>query len=1320
MQEAERFVASLHATREDEEQRREALRRRRIDCIIAGKKERTQRSKDMLSVVLQRGVQAVSLPEDKFLGSLGDVGRWWDLISEHILEEKRECEEAVKLQKRLNSMYLTSMKRREEKEQSTAIGSDERRLRELEEWCLEEERRTRDDVIGDVVNRILLAVDACIGFTEKHALEGSVCNTLLGGITLNAFIRTINGTSLTGEERARIAFTDIFHCHPFQITGDAFLYLLYAMYDKLAPDASSVNCFDISCRPLFVINGPKFSGKTVVSREVSAELSLLSLTDRDLTNKALQAYRNERNGLPTLVTVEDSNALPVLSAYEEHNVQDEEIVYHSESRIEQVVESFVRLSPWAKVGKTIEAALFRGEAVDPYLIVELMQLEMADTTLQCEGILFDGTVGVLGQLCVLQRMIPKKVHLFEGVLRDFPPRIEEVPLSTLLLVPRETHSNVGSLKSEVRPRPPKKGVDLSALPPPVLPEVTRPELTEEENNAIAYWEQHGQMYSLFSAVVHIDCRPHEIFGRFAGLRVDKETGEHYHMVFSPPPTERLPYLVSLDRVKTSTAQLHRLLFNQNWYWETMRRWLKREEGCGKNVHEVNGERALEEIIVDVRNIIQEAGEKYKEGIRYHDAAMAAKKRRAYIDASIAEQEAAQEAERKRLIAVYAECGAPIPPELESRSQLSSFYTMPDALPEAFMRLFCAFRTQYESAYDWLGTAVEKLANVMLEHRFEAMDLFNYFWNQQDEKQEKLDQFVANYNGVPPEILGQPTCKEELHQLVDQLREELFRTLEATEKEASTMIEQITKKESFSGPWCVAVCNVGVAMVQVELERFLVALNLVAMYFAAVVNEPCNFEELESEVILVRSTTEAAAEQTKGKEKKMQSTKKAPQLEEVVEKTLEDTFVETVGKIVTSMENLVGKFSSVIEASVKVRESAKTSAMVADDGRTVLILKRCLPFVQGELSKAQERISCIRQFFLQIQREGEAYCTRMKDNMLSHTREKSFRQASAVNTAIYIIRNAIEEERPLPPMHLGRDTFHTVPAATQEAIDHCLSSSHKLQILPASEGPKIHATLSSSRLVDIIIAFRSVAPDYALGRTEFFYIVRPDDYAGATARNLGRLKTPDELFAAFDPLGCGFIDWREFVVHLLLWCAPVPEVGSDVDVKNNFYIPECSITELLEIRTDLGPEAVTAEVFYDIPFFFDNYMADDRLEAYVRALWMTFSAADGLLDPMPLLVFLCIDRQPIRGTQKAFYVLSQNGDGVLTSEELDFAFHVRVTNPRNMCLSDVFSPENIATLYDGELSLAFQSVGARVIGRTMLNHTDAFHRKSFLENEPQVK
>ncbi|ORC85527.1 cpc1/kpl2 [Trypanosoma theileri] len=1355
MDAAEEFVVSLLAEREEEERRREARRRRRVDFITAGNEERARRSKEELGQVLKRSAGMMSCVEREFRDSLGEMCNWWDLISEHILEERRECKKAVELQKRLNSMYLSTTLRREFTEQSSVVENDERRFLELVEFCEQEENRTKEEVIEEVINSILISMDNSIDFMEEHALVEYGRNNILADLALNSFIRKHNHPSLTENDIANIGFLYIFGCHPFHITGDAFLFLIHTMYDKMNPEPSEITRYDVCRQPVFLIDGPKLSGKTVVSREVSTKLSLLHLTDRDLVKHAIEAYRNERDGLPTLRTVEDSEALPVLTAYEERNEADEEVAYHSDAHVVQVVESFVRLSPWAEAGAAIEAALLRGEAVDPAVVVRLARLQMSTPPAVGGGLLFDGVVAGLAGLQALERVIPPRVHPHEGALKSWPPAppssgdSHNGPAGPLLVRRLEPRAERPPTRSDGKVRPPKKGVDLSALPPPVLPEVERPELTVEETQALVRWEQHlrTHTHSLFSAIVYIHCGVREIFGRFAGLRIDKETLEQYHMVFNPPPPDRVPYVVNLDRTRTSTAQLHRVVLSQQKTWEQIQRWLLRENGENENVHEVNGEQQLENIVVDVKQILENAQKEFVLGLQLHDAALAAKERQQYIERTITEQEENRENERKRLIALYNECGAPIPPELEARPPLSPYYSIPNDLPGAFINGLLTFTTNYEKEYAWFGTELESLVSVLLEHRILAMNVFYRFWNQPDEKQLKLDSFTSNYNQLPVALLGQVPCKEELHLLVDHLKDELFRIVECTRNEANAKIENITKRESFLGPWSMSVCNIGVATAQLEVERFLTTLNLTAMYFGGVVSEPCIFEDLESELIIMRSTPENVQEQTKGKEKKTQGTKKGPKVEEVLEKTIEDMFVESITKLVTTVTNYVEKILGVTTAATKIRENGKASITFTDDGKPTLILSKCLPFAETELEKVQERISIIQQFFIRLLREGEVYCARMKDDMLSHTREKQMNQASAVNTAIYVIRNAIEEERSIPDIHLGRDTFYIDPVVTGRAPTHPELVTEDLQTLVPSAEPKIHPTLTVARLIDMIHAFQSVAPDYALSHTEYLQIVRPTDYSGAATKN-ERLKTQEEVFASFDPLNSGVIDWREFVIHLLLWCAPVPEVTStakkettttvakkkeeeeeqekeeeeeeDTRKVENYYIPECSVTHLLETRADLGLEAITRDVFFDIPFFFDKYLSDERLESYVRLLWMTFAGDKEFLDPMPLLAMLCIDRQPIRGAQKAFYVLSTAQSGTLTIEDIDRAFHVQVNNARNMCLPDVFSKENIATLYDGAPSLSFQSVCERAMGRNMLNSTEAFRRKSFTTDAPHVE
>ncbi|KAH9577939.1 hypothetical protein LSM04_000231 [Trypanosoma melophagium] len=312
MNAAEEFVASLLAEREEEERRREARRRRRVDFIAVGNGERTRRSREELVHFLGRSTGMMSRVEREFRSSLGEMCNWWDIISEHILEERRECKKAVELQKRLNSMYLSNTLKREFTEQSSVAGNDERRFLELVEFCEQEENRTREEAIEEAISSILASMDNSIDFVEEHALVEYGRNNILENIALNSFIRKKNHPSSKENESINIGFLYIYGCHPFQITGDAFLYLIHTMYDKLNPESSQITRYDVCRQPVFLIDGPKLSGKTVVSREVSSNLSLLHLTDRDLVKRAIEAYRSERDGLPTLRTVEDRGGGGVL------------------------------------------------------------------------------------------------------------------------------------------------------------------------------------------------------------------------------------------------------------------------------------------------------------------------------------------------------------------------------------------------------------------------------------------------------------------------------------------------------------------------------------------------------------------------------------------------------------------------------------------------------------------------------------------------------------------------------------------------------------------------------------------------------------------------------------------------------------------------------------------------------------------------------------------------------------------------------------------------------------------------------------------------
>ncbi|RHW69481.1 hypothetical protein DPX39_100087300 [Trypanosoma brucei equiperdum] len=1324
MLDAEDFVMSLVCARTEDLQRRDALRRRRADYIVREDETRAKRSEEELKHVLYRGTDYISLVEHNFRRSLDDMGRWWDLLSEHVIKEKRECEEAERLQKHMTDMCLSTFTKRELSEQVSVVEKDERRLAELEELLVAEDKAAKEESVEEAMQRVLMGAEKCIDFLDSNSLTNRSTGSLLTCTALHSFIQSIAGVPVSIERSASITFGMIFGHHPFRLVPSTFLMLLHTLYNKMWSNEPAVNRFDICKIPLFLVDGPKFSGKSLVSHHVATRLSLLHISDRDLVNRALEAYHSEREGLPTLLATESSDDVPYIRAYEEHDENNDETAYHSHERVMQTVESVMRLSPWAVAGEEIEGGLLHGRPVEPSLIVHLMQLQMKDTLEGCSGILFDGAVAGLEELQRLQLIIPPFVHPFKGALNNWPSPPPLPPSSTddgapteenqaqrLLVVQREARLEQPVVRGEGKTRPSKKGVDLSTLPPPVLPEVVYPELAPEEREAIERWEgREEDTNTLFSAMVYIHCGTQEIFNRFAGLRVDKETGEQYHMIFCPPPPERVPHVVNLDRTRTSTALLHRVVLEQRRKWDALRRSLTHENGSGGNLYEVDGEQALDGIVSNVARVISSRQRIFEENMLMYEAAMGAKKQKKWIEDTIVEMRERREAERKRLIKIYTESGVPIPHELEDTSPLPSVYTMPEETPQLFFRGLAIFTSYYNGIYGWTGAAVESLVRILLGYRKVAMEKYERFWNQPDEKQGKLDRFVENYNNIPLQLLGQAVCKNELHLLVDQLRDELFSIAEATGRDVTTRIDLITKKENFLGPWSTTVCNVAIATVKGEIERFMATLNMVLIYFSTVVNEPCVFEELESEAVMTRAGVDGVQELAKGKDKKVQGSKKPQRPEDLAEKTGEDMLVEAIGKLVTTITNYVEKLQGPITASQRVRENAKAAAAAADDGRFSLILTKCMPFVHEELASMQERIGRIRQFFVGLMREAEQYCANCRDTLLAKAKEGRLSSASAINTAIYTLRNAIETERAIPPLHLGQQTFSVLSGGPKQD-ERAVTPLSPYEVTSVHEVPMIHRTLSATRLMSMIRTFRNVAPDYTLASAEFFYIVQPDDYAGAQTRSV-RLKTRREVFESFDPHGCGYIDWREFVLHLMLWCEAVPDMTRR-DEPNNYYIRECSIEELLETKTALlGAQEVDEETFSKVPFYFAKDLSDDRLGAYMQALWLTFADDDGKLCPTPLLAMMCADRQPVRGAQKAFAVFPSAQDGLLTPWEIDCVSHMLATNPRNMCLPDVFSKENIDILYHGERALSFDSVCELVMGRSMLNSTKAFLRKTF--------
>eukprot|EP00796_Vickermania_ingenoplastis_P006626 gene6626-4746_t len=1016
------------------------------------------------------------------------------------------------------------------------------------------------------------------------------------------------------------------------------------------------------------------------------------------------------------------------------------------------------LSRWVEMGNIIREKLYRGEAIDQSVTAQLLRLQLRDlSTETCSGVIFEGVLNRLVEIpALLQALVPKRTNKYneihklwceglEEMLQEreqikaerdaakeaeaaaaaeqemvateaaaeldarhisrsprkkhrsnsrasasSPATMEEVQADTPEPPPADVPEVLAvsrvkldePVKKEVRSKGPKRGVDLSQLPPPELPPVddVEDQVRSEEEFVARALEELESYTGLLSLVMCVSCSPKEIFRRFAGLRIDKDTSEQFHLLYNPPPKERIPYLVGCDRTTSFSSQLYDVVFRQKQEWNELHQWLLRQPTLCNRVNEIEGDKPFADIEAEAGSLVQTAIDSFNVGKRLYDAMLDARQRIAALKKNRADQVAAREAERVRLAELYAEKGVPLPPELEAASDTGAWCAVPEDVPPMILKAVQEFHHHYAKTYHGSWEEFGSLSCMILEYRRSARSQLKRYWGQPDDKQAILDRFLRQFNAVPKKFRCKPPCKEELHLVTDELRANLFASVETKKRDGFLLIDHVVRRDAYLDGWEANVCNLGALLVQQEVERFTLVVNLTMLYFGAAHEEPVMFEEIDTDVNLIR-TLEAAtgdlAGAGKGKaDKRSISARKAhgrPN-DESGDSSIVEAFHETVQRLVNGITTLTEKFKLKVAADASGKGAKEAAAL--------------------------ERIAAVKRFVTELTRQGEAYMQSIKSEMMSEARHMLMQQASAVNSAIFAIRCAIEEEDDVSPhAHWMRDV-----RMANAVKNPCFITDVPLYARGTDITTSIHDTLNASRLMEIIQHFRCAAPQFRLCRDSFTTTLTDDDYAGAAKEGEFILGT-QEVFRLFDPMNTGAMDWRELIVHLLLWCCPPAAKG-----EASRYIPEVTVSELQKMKSHLGTGQVTEDQFTECPFFFDKYLKADRREVYVRALWYTFlRPRANTIDAFELLCFFCIDPQPIRGVQKAFCLFSDRGD-MLTMGVLERILHVRATNARAMALVDPFSKPNLYILMGKRDLIAFKDACASAMGRCLFNKFDFMMRK----------
>lgn len=1093
---------------------------------------------------------------------------------------------------------------------------------------------------------------------------------------------------------------------------------------------------------------------------------------------------------------------------------------------------------WMKLGNSIREDLYRGEAIDQSVTAQLLRLQLMELKMSddCCGVIFEGVLNRVVEIPqLLLSLVPQRSNKYAEVCKLWCEGLEEhlheherkqieetegeslsgpssspafseaeevAPRSQLSrhrksraprapsCIPKVIEpppAGVPSIlavlrveleepaKREARAKGGKRGVDLSQLPPPVLPTVD--DITEkvaEEEAFIHECLAKLQRYTgLFSSMLYIKCTPEEIFKRFAGLRMDRETSEQYHLVYNPPPKERMPYLVGCDRTLSFSSELYDVVFRQQEEWKNILDWVLRHPSLQNRVHELRGDEAMEHIESQASFLVQQALNDFRKGKELYDAMRESRKRLAEHKSRKSTQLAQRESERQRLGALYAEKGVPLPPELEPETKSGHWCSIPDEVLSMILDALKVFHMAYGQTYHSAWNEFSALSVMILEYRRFARSQLAKLWRQPDDKQGMIDRFLRQFNTVPRQLRSKTVCKEELHLCTDELGANLFASVEVKRKDGAALIDHVVRHDAYLDGWEASVCNVGALLMQQEAERFTLVMNLAVLYFSASQEEPVMFEEVDTDVNLIRTfeaatgdLAAAAAGAGRNKTEKKSaggSGRKGhgrANEEGGGDSSILEALFETAQRLCNTINALCDKFKQKVISDASGRGQKKVTLRLL---RLSSITACCMPFLESEQAAALERISCVKRFVADLARQGDAYMQSIKAEMMSEAKSMLQRQASAVNSALYHIRCAIESEDEAPSMHLGCGTFSILPrkktddATTSTSLDsqnlfasfpsHLGSSQRAPSFLTdvplyalsaAYAHVPIHDTLFAGRLFDIIGRFQCAAPQYQLCRDTFATTIQVEDYSGAMKEGQSALDAA-EVFNQFDPLNTGVMDWREIIMHLLFWCCTQDRrnpnafahaiVGGSAAALDNtltlistvrsLYVPEATVDELTAMKKYLlscGKNGVTEDQFRECPFPFDSHLQADRREVFIRALWLTFAnVTTKLLDPFSLMCFFCIDLQPVRGAQKSFILLSDFARGAKISKvTLERILHIRATNHRAVALMDPFSKVNLSLLFGPKkVAISFKEMCSCAIGRHMLNQFDFMKRKRFV-------
>jgi len=1367
------YVTMLRMRRKEEESSRQKRTERRADFMNANLQGYRRREAAVRHGMMEAKLQMMSEVERDVFMMLNEQAQWRHVMTENVYNRKAQCAAIEEEREALHGEHLRHTLREEERAFEVVVRDEATRYTQTLTERATAERWEAEAVCRDVLAGVVDLAAGVLAFV--HSKQGNIGTGSASAMDIVPPLlfqlmkrKAVYTDPAEMAERVTADHVSLSAYSPMPQDGNGthnplFCSLVAKLLTIRHPTPASLQPKQPTPKACVVLTGPHFTGKSTIAKRLAEEFNLDYTSDTGLVEDIMGELEAD-------VTPADLES-------------------------QECCDALV-------LGKEARQYLLNGQTIPSSLLARFVLHKIKYLSEEKQGILFDN--------------VPSDAETFEAVeavLSGYSPdHAKTFTLPNPILAPRNMDSIDIENKIFVVERPeaappvvdvpskeakkpePKaagKGKDKKKeepdepLPPIELPLIEPvPPLTEEEEEILA-GASHDENIAGIHRIIHLDCGADEIFKRFSGIRVDVETGVEYHVKSNPPPLDRMPFIAAKDRVDGDATRLHDALAEQSRTWTRVAQWSNAYAGL---TVDVDASKPVEDVEASVRDAVTDA---CSTAVREYEAFLAAESlanERKDLEALYQERLATREQIRKQLAQVYSERGVTdLPPELQEpvkKTVETKEFVMHPATPATCLDILNDFTEYYK---DIIYRVTEQFAvalNMVFDNGVASTAAYNLFWTQPDTKRKLVDSFVAELNAMPPGLRRDVQGKEELHLRADTLFDALCGGVDKRREDCQGVIEASASSSAFLDAWGDAIRLLGSALIQVEVERFIMVKQVTATYFGGVKGEPVAFDDSELHVdllLLPRAAHEPEAPVPAGKGGK-DAKKPPPKGKDKKDDKVaapapgddhppEDHVTPLVERAMVYAKSVVEKLQAPTAAPAATQGKAAKGAKAPPETpptqpEVATTSSLVLPIAQAELEQCRRRINTIADFIRSLLDLGAERVQGMKKYLMKKLKDRVAAEMRAVNGCVFHLRSCIEEEiavrfaihldgtefsidrgLPLVPLQLPQ-----VAVVSNAHLSASLSGSVAESPTALLQQQQILSCLTLDRLIRIVELLKAIAPKYVIPLDDFTRIVTPEDWNTQPGVPPA---PPEEVFRRFDLIGCGYIDWREFIVHLLLWSEPLVNprsrhgspapaetsgvgpfegtadgaFGPTID-RNPFHVDGPNLVQLFDLRSFLGSEPLDYEQFTASEFYFELQMDQQRAANYKDVLWETF-AVEERVDPNAMVVFFCADEQPLRGCQKAFAMGAPVGDEAfsLTLEALYGLLHFSACNEAAFGMEEMYSIEDLEALFaqnraahaasgadadaaSGE-TVTFQELCLIGSGRILLNNTNIFRRRKFV-------